>query len=62
MSRSRAKEEKKIDLPVSFVARVRRRARVLEITMPARLMKELGIDHGTLVEIEIKKIVGHKKW
>ena len=60
MSRVKAREEKKRELPVVFVARVRRRARVLEITMPIRLMRELGIDHGALVEIELKKVIGYK--
>jgi len=62
MSRVQTKEEKKKDLPVSFIARVRRRARVLEITMPIKLMRELGIDHGALIEVEIKKIIGYKKY
>jgi len=60
MSRVKAKEEKKAELPVVFVARVRRRARVLEITMPIRLMRELGIDHGALVEVELKRVIGYK--
>jgi CTP-dependent riboflavin kinase len=60
MSRVKAREEKKASLPVVFVARVRRRARVLEITMPIKLMRELGIDHGALVEVQINKILGYK--
>jgi len=39
---------------------VRRRARVLEITIPIRLMRELGIDHGALVEVELKRVIGYK--
>jgi hypothetical protein len=60
MSRVKVKEDKKPSLPVVFVARVRRRARVLEITLPIRLMRELGIDHGALVEVELKKVIGYK--
>jgi CTP-dependent riboflavin kinase len=47
----------KVELPVVFIARARRRAKVLEITLPARLMKQLGIDHGTLIEVQINRIL-----
>jgi hypothetical protein len=43
--------------PLSFVARVRRRAKVLEITIPTRLAREHKIDHGTYIEVQINKII-----
>jgi hypothetical protein len=43
--------------PLSFVARVRRRAKVLEITIPVKLAREHKIDHGTYIEVQINKII-----
>lgn len=40
-----------------FIARVRRRGKVLEITVPRRLARQLGITHGTYVEFAIVGII-----
>jgi antitoxin component of MazEF toxin-antitoxin module len=40
-----------------FIARVRRRGKVLEITVPRKLARQLGITHGTYVEFAITGII-----
>jgi hypothetical protein len=52
-------ESTKVSLnePIKFVARVRRRAKILEITIPRKIARSNKIDHGTLIEIQINKIV-----
>ena len=44
-----------------FIARVRKRGKVLEITVPRRLARQLGITHGTYVEFTITGIIFRPK-
>jgi antitoxin component of MazEF toxin-antitoxin module len=41
----------------SFIARIRRRGKVLEITVPRKLARELGLTHGTYVEFTVTRIL-----
>jgi len=43
--------------PIKFIARVRRRAKVLEITIPRKMAREHNIEHGTIIEVQINRIV-----
>lgn len=41
----------------SFIARIRKRGKVLEITVPRKLARELGLTHGTYVEFVVTRIL-----
>jgi hypothetical protein len=58
-SKQISSETSKVTLnePIKFVARVRRRAKILEITIPRKIARTNKIDHGTLIEVQINKIV-----
>lgn len=44
-------------MEVKFVARVRRRGKVWEITIPPRVIRQLGLRERSIVEILISKII-----
>jgi len=52
-------ESTKIAMPKTFIARVRKKGPVLEVTIPSKIVKALGLRHGDFVEMSIIRIVAH---
>ena len=46
-------------LPKNFIARVRSRGEVLEITIPRKIVKATGLKHGDLIEVTVNRIIAN---
>jgi len=42
---------------LTFIARVRKRGKVYEVTIPQKVLKLLSLSHGSIIQLKIEKVI-----